>query len=41
VGRDDVCRTLHELAEEYEFEAKALEDDERTGRAGRDVKARY
>jgi hypothetical protein len=41
IGRADVSRTLHELADEYELRAKAIEDNERNGAAGRqDVNAR-
>jgi len=33
IGRADVSRILHELADEYELRAKATEDDERNGAA--------
>ena len=30
IGRADVSHTLHELADEYELKAKAIEEDERS-----------
>lgn len=42
IGRANVSHTLHEAAEEYDFRARAIEEDERSGLTDRqDVNARY